>query len=40
MSILVAKAAPDFEAPAVMPSGVIEENFKLSDLRGQYVVMS
>jgi len=39
MSILVAKAAPDFEAPAVMPSGVIEENFKLSDLRGQYVVI-
>jgi peroxiredoxin (alkyl hydroperoxide reductase subunit C) len=39
MSILVAQAAPDFEAPAVMPSGVIEEHFKLSDLRGQYVVI-
>ena len=39
MSILVAHPAPDFEAPAVMPSGVIEEHFKLSDLRGQYVVI-
>jgi peroxiredoxin (alkyl hydroperoxide reductase subunit C) len=39
MSVLVAKDAPDFTAPAVMPSGVIEENFKLSDLRGKYVVL-
>ncbi len=39
MSILVAHPAPDFEAPAVMPSGVIEEHFKLSDLRGQFVVI-
>jgi ATP-dependent DNA helicase RecG len=39
MSILVAHPAPDFEAPAVMPSGVIEDHFKLSDLRGQYVVI-
>jgi peroxiredoxin (alkyl hydroperoxide reductase subunit C) len=39
MSILIAKEAPDFTAPAVMPNGVIEEQFKLSDLRGKYVVL-
>ncbi len=39
MSVLVTREAPDFVAPAVMPSGVIEENFKLSDLRGKYVVL-
>jgi peroxiredoxin (alkyl hydroperoxide reductase subunit C) len=39
MSVLVTKEAPDFVAPAVMPSGVIEENFKLSDYRGKYVVL-
>ena len=39
MSILVAKEAPDFTAPAVMPSGRIEDHFKLSDLRGKYVVL-
>ncbi len=39
MSVLVTKKAPDFVAPAVMPSGVIEENFKLSDYRGKYVVL-
>jgi len=39
MSVMIAKEAPDFVAPAVMPSGVIEEQFKLSDLRGQYVVL-
>ncbi len=39
MSILIAKEAPDFTAQAVMPSGVIEEQFKLSDLRGKYVVL-
>jgi peroxiredoxin (alkyl hydroperoxide reductase subunit C) len=39
MSVLVAKEAPDFTAPAVMPSGVIEDTFKLSDLRGKYVVL-
>jgi hypothetical protein len=32
MSVLVAKEAPDFLAPAVMPEGVIKEDFKLSDL--------
>jgi peroxiredoxin (alkyl hydroperoxide reductase subunit C) len=39
MSVLVAEQAPDFTAPAVMPSGIIEEKFTLSDLRGKYVVL-
>ncbi len=39
MSVLVTKEAPDFVAPAVMPEGVIKEDFKLSDLRGKYVVL-
>jgi peroxiredoxin (alkyl hydroperoxide reductase subunit C) len=39
MSVLVTKEAPDFTAPAVMPNGEINETFKLSDLRGKYVVL-
>ena len=39
MAVLVTKQAPDFVAPAVMPDGSIKENFKLSDLRGRYVVL-
>ncbi len=39
MSVLVAHEAPDFLAPAVMPDGQIEENFRLADLRGKYVVL-
>jgi peroxiredoxin 2/4 len=39
MSVLVSIEAPDFTAPAVLPSGVIEENFTLSSLRGKYVVL-
>jgi len=39
MSILVTKEAPDFTASAVMLDGTIKENFKLSDLRGQYVAL-
>ena len=39
MAVLVTKHAPDFIAPAVMPDGSINEAFKLSDLRGKYVVM-
>jgi peroxiredoxin (alkyl hydroperoxide reductase subunit C) len=39
MSVLVTRQAPDFTAPAVMPDGTIEENFSLSRLRGQYVVL-
>jgi len=39
MSVLVARPAPDFTAPAVMPNGVMEERFSLSQLRGKYVVL-
>ena len=39
MSVLVSKIAPDFVAPAVMPNGMIEEEFKLTDLRGKYVML-
>ncbi|MEI7990156.1 MAG: peroxiredoxin [Chloroflexota bacterium] len=39
MSVLVAREAPDFVAPAVMPDGTINKEFRLSDLRGKYVVL-
>ena len=39
MSVLVGKHAPDFTAPAVLPSGEIVEDFKLSDLQGKYTVL-
>ncbi len=39
MSVLVGKTAPDFTAPAVLPSGEIVEDFKLSDLQGEYTVI-
>ena len=39
MSVLVTRPAPDFTAPAVMPDGSIREDFRLSDLRGRYVVL-
>jgi len=39
MSVLVAQKAPDFTAPAVMPSGIIEDHFTLSSLRGSYIVL-
>jgi peroxiredoxin (alkyl hydroperoxide reductase subunit C) len=39
MSILVAREAPDFTAPAVLPSGQITDDFSLSSLRGKYVVL-
>ena len=39
MSVLVTKQAPDFTAAAVMPDGSFKEDFKLSDLRGKYVVL-
>ncbi len=39
MSVLIARQAPEFVAPAVMPDGIIEEQFKLSDLKGKYVVL-
>jgi peroxiredoxin (alkyl hydroperoxide reductase subunit C) len=39
MSILVTRQAPDFTAPAVMPDGTIQDDFKLARLRGKYVVL-
>ncbi len=39
MSVLVGRPAPDFTAAAVMPDGSINEEFKLSDLKGKYVVL-
>ena len=39
MSVLVTRKAPDFVATAIMPNGIIEEKFRLSDLRGKYVVL-
>lgn len=39
MSVLVTRPAPDFTAAAVMPDNTINENFKLSDLKGKYVVL-
>jgi len=39
MSVLVGKHAPDFTAPAVLPSGEIVEDFKLSDQEGKYTVL-
>jgi peroxiredoxin (alkyl hydroperoxide reductase subunit C) len=39
MSVLVSQAAPDFTAAAVMPDGSIKENFRLTDSKGQYVVL-
>jgi peroxiredoxin (alkyl hydroperoxide reductase subunit C) len=39
MSVLVGREAPDFTAPAVMPDGSIKDAFRLSDLRGKYVVL-
>ncbi|MFZ5593553.1 MAG: peroxiredoxin [Pseudomonadota bacterium] len=39
MSVLVGRPAPDFTAAAVMADGSIKENFKLSDLKGKYVVL-
>lgn len=39
MSVLVAKAAPDFTAAAAMPDGSIKEDFQLSNLRGKHVLL-
>ena len=36
---LVSTEAPDFTATAVMPDNSFNKDFKLSDLRGKYVVM-
>ncbi len=39
MSVLVTKKAPDFTAAAVLADGTIKDDFKLSDLKGKYVVL-
>lgn len=39
MSVLVGRKAPEFTAPAVLPSGEIVENFSLADCKGQYTVL-
>ncbi len=39
MSVLVNRPAPDFIAPAVLGDGTISDQFKLSELRGKYVVL-
>ncbi|GAB6039863.1 peroxiredoxin C [Endothiovibrio diazotrophicus] len=39
MSVLVTKEAPDFCAPAILADGTIKDDFKLSDLKGKYVVV-
>ena len=39
MSILVAKQAPNFVAPAVLADGTITEQFELSNMRGKYVML-
>ncbi len=39
MSVLVTEQAPDFVAPAVMSDGTIRDDFRLSELKGQYVVL-
>lgn len=39
MSVLVNKQAPDFDAAAVLGDGSIVDSFKLSSLRGKYVVL-
>jgi len=38
MSVLVGKQAPDFQAVAVK-NGTFDETFKLSDLKGKYIVL-
>lgn len=39
MSVLVNRPAPDFSAAAVLGDGSITDSFKLSDLKGKYVVL-
>ncbi len=39
MSVLVTQPAPDFIATAIMPDGSIKEDFKLSSMRGSYVLL-
>ncbi len=39
MALIVTTPAPDFTATAVMPDNSFKEGFKLSDYRGQYVLL-
>ena len=39
MSMHVTREAPDFVATAVMPDNSFNEDFKLSDYRGKYVIL-
>ncbi|MBW2185772.1 MAG: alkyl hydroperoxide reductase [Desulfuromonadales bacterium C00003068] len=39
MSVLVAKEAPDFCSAAVLADGSIVPDFKLSDLKGKYIIL-
>ena len=39
MSLLVTKPAPDFTATAVLPDNTFQDNFKLSELQGKYVLL-
>ncbi len=39
MKPMVTTEAPDFSATAVMPDNSFKEDFKLSELRGQYVLL-
>jgi peroxiredoxin 2/4 len=39
MSCMIGQKAPDFSAKAVMGNNSINESFKLSDLKGRYVVL-
>lgn len=36
---MITKEAPDFTATAVMPDDTFKEDFKLSELRGKYVIL-
>jgi peroxiredoxin (alkyl hydroperoxide reductase subunit C) len=39
MTLLVTRPAPDFTATAVLADNTFKEDFKLSDLRGKYVLL-
>ena len=39
MSVLVGKKAPDFNVKAIINGGEIKASFKLSDLKGKYVLL-
>ena len=39
MALIVTTPAPDFTATAVMPDNSFKEDFRLSDFRGQYVLL-